>query len=304
MVALFKGAARAVRDASVNFDSDDGFGLAATISYFGLVSLVPLTILLIAFGAYFLGSTDAAEKGARWMLRDLMTNLGPHALAQAKSVGSQAAELGWPFVVLALWTASQVFSRVEGALDRVFAVEKRRAFPIRKILALGFVGLLALVLIILVVGSSALASLNHYLRAYPLAGTIRANLLYRQVTSSVSRFLLPWVVAVVTFSLVYKVVPACAVPSRAAAIAGLVAGTLWEGLKHAFALYVGRIANYAQTYGVLEAVVVFAVWVNLSSVILIWGGELAAVLSGTRVRTPAGERVTEASSPSERSPRA
>ena len=266
----------------MNFDRDDGFGLAATIAYFGLLSLLPLTILLIAVGAYVLGSTDAAEQGARWLLRDLMTRLGPDAFRQARTVASQASRLGWPFVILALWTASQVFSRVEGALDRVFIVQKRRSFPVRKVLALGVVVLLSIVLAALVVGSTAVSTLNQYLKAYPLSGAVRANPFYRDVTSSVSRFIVPWLVAVFTFGLTYKVVPACAVPLRSAAWAGLVAGTLWEGLKHTFAFYVAHFANYAQTYGVLETVVVFAVWVNLSAVILIWGGELAAVLSGAR----------------------
>jgi membrane protein len=97
-----------------------------------------------------------------------------------------------------------------------------------------------------------------------------------------SRYLLPWLITVFTFSFVYKVVPACPVPWRAAGLAGLVAGSLWESIKIAFAWYVGHVANYARIYGTLETVVVFTIWVNLSSVLLLWGGELAALVSSHR----------------------
>jgi len=275
-------AGRALYLATLHFDRDHCFDQAAAISYFALLSLLPLAILLVSLGAMVLGSTDEALRGVRFLLRDLVSRLGPDAFAQAREVGQQARHLGWPFILLALWTASKVFSKVEGALDQVFRVEKRRSYPLRKIFAFGLVALMGLVLVVLVVGTSALAVLNRFLETSPLAGGVRANPLYREVTGMVSRYLIPWLVAIASFGFAYRVVPACRVGLRPAAMAGLSAGTLWEVLKHAFSSYLGRFADYGRTYGVLEAVVVFAVWINLSSVVLLWGGELAAVLAGVR----------------------
>ena len=272
---------RTIYQASRNFDRDGCFDHAAYISYFALLSLLPLAILLVALGAAAIGSVDAAEKGAQFLLKDLMSLLGKDVFARAREVGSQAGRFGWPFFFLALWTASKVFSKVEQALDHVFQVEKRRSFPARKIFAFGLVALLVLLLVVMVAFAGVVNAFNRFLETSALAGTV-SNPLYVAVNSAATRYLIPWLVSVFTFSFVYKVLPATWVPTRAAVVAGVVSGSLWEGLKNAFTLYVGRFANYRMTYGALETVVVFAVWINLSAALLLWGAELAAVLAGAR----------------------
>ena len=137
-------------EATRNFDRDGCFDQGAYISYFALLSLLPLTILLVALGAEVIGSVDAAERGVEFLLKDLVSPLGEDVFAQAREVGSQAARFGWPFFLFSLWTASKVFSKVEQALDQVFQVEKRRSFPARKIFAFGLVVLLVVVLVALV----------------------------------------------------------------------------------------------------------------------------------------------------------
>ncbi len=268
-------------EATRNFDRDGCFDQAAYISYFALLSLLPLTILLVVLGAEVIGSVDAAERGVEFLLKDLVSLLGEDVFAQAREVGSQAGRFGWPFFLFSLWTASKVFSKVEQALDHVFQVEKRRSFPARKIFAFGLVALLVVVLVALVFFAGAVNALNRFLDSTDLAGA-RSNPLYLSVNNATTRYLIPWLVTVFTFGFVYKVVPATSVPVRSAIVAGFVTGTLWEGLKNAFTLYIGRFANYGMTYGTLESVIIFAIWINLSAALLLWGGELAALLAGAR----------------------
>jgi membrane protein len=279
--SLARRVGRTIYEASRNFDRDGCFDQAAYISYFALLSLLPLTILLIALGAAVIGSVDAAERGANFLLKDLMSLLGEDIFAQAREVGSQARRFGWPFLFFALWTASKVFSKVEQALDHVFQVEKRRSFPVRKILAFGFVALLVFLLVMMVAFAGVVNAFNRLLESSALAETI-SNPLYVTLNSAASLYVIPWLISMLTFGFVYKLVPATFVPWRAALVAGLVTGTLWEVVKNGFALYVGRFANYGITYGALEAAVVFAIWIHLSAALLLWGGELAAVLAGAR----------------------
>ena len=278
---LSRRVGRVVYQVSRNFDSDGCFDQAAYISYFALLSLLPLTILLVALGAALIGSVDPADRGVEFLLRDLMSLLGEDVFRQAREVGRQASRFGWPFLLLALWTSSKVFSKVEQALDHVFRVEKRRSFPARKIFAFGLVALLVLLLVVMAAIDSVVNAFNRFLESSALAAAI-SNPLYAALNSAVSRYLLPWLISILTFGFVYKVVPATFVSLRAASVAGIVTGTVWEGLKNAFTLYVGRFANYRMTYGALETVVVFAIWINLSAALLLWGGELAALLAGVR----------------------
>jgi membrane protein len=272
---------RLLYESVVNFDRDRGFDQAATISYFALLSILPLSILLVAMGALLIGSVDVAQRGVQLLLRDIVGLLGPDIFDQARKVGSEASRGAWPFLLLSLWTASKVFSKVENSLDRIFRVENRRPFAVRKFFSFGLVALLALVLLVMVVLSGVLTTLDRYLDTTSLAA-VKTNPLYDILDNLTTRYLFPWFLTIFTFGFVYKFIPARPVSWRAAGIAGLAAGTLWELLKNGFTVYVGRFADYARTYGALETVVIFIIWVNLSAILLLWGGELAALLCGAK----------------------
>jgi uncharacterized BrkB/YihY/UPF0761 family membrane protein len=59
----------------------------------------------------------------------------------------------------------------------------------------------------------------------------------------------------------------------------LIATVLWEGAKLAFAYYVRNLAHYAGFYGTLEAIIVLALWLELSVSIILYCGEIVALLA-------------------------
>lgn len=269
----------AVRAAS-NFNRDQCFDRAVVISYFTLLSFLPLTVVLVAVGALLLGSLEAAERGTELLLRNVLYALPPQVMAQVRSL-EEGIWSGLFYLPIAIWSASTVFNKIEAGLDHVFEVEQPRHWALRKVLAFGVVGLLSVLLVSAMVLGGVLATVDRFIDTTALAA-LRDTSLYQTVNGFVSRYLVPWGIAVSAFFLVYWIVPARRVPVQPAFAAAFVAGTLWEGLKIGFTYYVSHLASYTRTYGALATVVIFLVWVNLSAVLLLWGGELAAVLSGYR----------------------
>ena len=78
-------------EAAKNFDRDGGFDQAATISYFALLSILPLSILLIALGAAVIGSVDVAERGLE--LRTISAP-SPHSHLNVISVRGGGRSIG------------------------------------------------------------------------------------------------------------------------------------------------------------------------------------------------------------------
>ncbi len=101
--------------ASVHFHRDRCFDRATVIAYFGLLSFIPLAVVLVTLGALALGS-DAAEKGTELFLQNVLYGLPPQVMVQVKSMQQQIWS-GVGYVVLVLWTASKVFSKIETGLD-------------------------------------------------------------------------------------------------------------------------------------------------------------------------------------------
>jgi membrane protein len=262
-----------------NFHRDQCFDRAAVIAYFALLSFLPLAVVLVAVGALLLGSQEA-ERGTELLLRNVLYALPPQVMEQVRFL-QEGIWSGLLYLPIAVWSASTVFNKIEAALDHVFQVEQPRHWALRKLLAFGVVGLLSVLLVAAMVLGGILATVDRFIDVTALA-TLRDAPIYRTVNGFVTRFLVPWVIAVFAFFLVYWSVPGREVPARAALSAAFVAGTLWEGLKLGFTYYVSHIASYTRTYGALATVVIFLIWVNLSAVLLLWGGELAAILSGYR----------------------
>jgi membrane protein len=185
------------------------------------------------------------------------------------------------YLPLTLGSASMVFGKIESSLDRVFGVEQRRHWALRKLLAFGVVGGLSVLLVAGIVLGGILATVERFIDSSALA-PLRDIPAYQMVNGFVSRYLVPWLVTVVAFFVVYWIVPARAVPASAALIAAGIAGSLWEVLKIGLTYYVATVASFTRTYGALATVIVLLLWVNASAALLLWGGELAAILSGFR----------------------
>jgi membrane protein len=89
---------------------------------------------------------------------------------------------------------------------------------------------------------------------------------------------LPLLVTFLFFFLVYRFVPRKATDGRQAAIGAVLATTMWESAKSAFAYYIRNVAQYSGTYGTLEGIIVLALWLELSVSIILYCGEVVALL--------------------------
>jgi len=267
--------------ATMNFHRDRCFDRATVIAYFGLLSFLPLAVFLVTIGALALG-TDAAEKGTELFFQNLLYRMPPQLMTQVRSLQSDVWS-GVGYMVLVLWTASKVFSKVESGLDVVFGVDKRRPFALRKLFAIALVGLMSVVLVATVVLEGVMGTVDRFIDTTALA-PLKTLTLYQTLDTFVSRTVIPWSLTVFTFFVVYWLVPAQSIPWRVAFVGGVVAGTLWNVLKVGFTYYISHLASYTRTYGALATLIVFLLWINLSASILLWGGELAAVAGGFRSR--------------------
>ena len=242
---------------------------------------MPLAVFLVTIGAFALG-TDAAEKGTELFFQNLLYRMPPQLMTQVRSLQSDVWS-GVGYMVLVLWTASKVFSKVESGLDHVFRVDKRRPFALRKLFAIALVALMSVVLVATVVLEGVMGTVDRFIDTTALA-PLKTLPLYQALDTFASRTFIPWSLTVFAFFVVYWLVPAHSIPWRVALIGGVVAGTLWNVVKVGFTYYISHLASYTRTYGALATLIVFLLWINLSASILLWGGELAAVAGGFRSR--------------------
>jgi membrane protein len=91
-------------------------------------------------------------------------------------------------------------------------------------------------------------------------------------------YVLPALITLSFFFIVYRTVPGRQVRAGHAVIGALLATVMWEAAKQGFAYYVRSLAHYAGFYGTLEAIIVLALWLELSISIVLYCGEVVALL--------------------------
>ncbi len=94
--------------------------------------------------------------------------------------------------------------------------------------------------------------------------------------------LLPYVLLSVLFGALYLLMPNTHVQVRAAAIGGVIAGTLWQLNQEFSFFYVSRVVSNSRIYGSLSAIPVFMVGLYISWIIVLFGAQVSYAFQNRR----------------------
>ena len=260
---------RVLRRAMMNFAEDRGTHMAASISYFALLSLFPLALLAVSIFGIVLRDADVQAR----VLEAIVDALPVEETSIEDTLRAVAG--GGPTLTIvslggAIWTAGALSRAIRSSVNVAFDVERPRP-PLRGILVdyslLPVVGLLFL-------GSFALTAAWRVAQVRTderLAGLGGFAWLW-----DVGALAIPAALSFLTFLFLYWLLPNLAVRLRDIWPGALVAALGVEALKHGFAFYLANFASFDVVYGSLGGVIALLIWIYLSANILLVGAEVAA----------------------------
>jgi membrane protein len=274
---LSGGALAIVKQAFQSFGETRASGAAASVAYYALFSLFPLLLFLTAAGSYFLESEQAYQETI-----DLVSNAIPVSQElirqNIRQVLNSRSTFGLIGLVGLVWSATGVFMNLARNINRAWSQAEQRGFLKGRLIALAMVGVLAALLLLSVLSTTALNLLPRL--QVPLLGGVSV---YHTTLWSILAGLLPWLLSLALFLSLYRWVPNTAVPWPPALWGAGVAALLWEGAKRGFAWYLrAGFARYSLVYGSLGTVVALMFWLYLSAWITFFGAHLAAAVDRAR----------------------
>ena len=258
--------------------------LAGGVAFFAFLAIPPALIAgLTLYGIVADPQTVARQVQA--LAGSLPREAQPLIADQLNTVanaGNGALSIGLVVSVLAaLWSASTGTSNLMAAVNVAYDQQESRGFLKLRATALALtLGAIVFVLLTLFL----LAVVPPLLQALQLGvvGTVLAQLL---------RWALLVGLVVAALAIVYRLAPDRDAPKFAWTSPGAFTATLlWVLGSVGFSLYVNNFGSYNKTYGALAGVIVFLLWLYLTSYIVLLGAEINAESEKqTAVDTTVGE---------------
>jgi membrane protein len=247
------------------FGEDDIPGQAAKLAYFAFLSLPPALLVIFGLAGFFGG-----EATAQWFTSELGTALPGSASELVDEFVQQVVreQAPGPFsigLLLAIWASSNVFMALADALNQAYDIEDGRSWFKRRLISIGV--MIAFTLLFL--GGSALL----------LAGPAIAGSLGFGGTMDAIWNILQWPLALLlvvgAFYIVYYILPARDQAAEKGTLfkSALIAAVLWTVATAAFRIYITNFGSYNETYGFLGAVIVLLLWLYITGIVVLTGGE-------------------------------
>ena len=177
--------------------------------------------------------------------------------------------VGWIGIISLLWFSSMIFGAIETAMNIIFRSKKPRNYFLSKTLAMAMIPMAWGVGIT----SILITSIATVVANQPLL--VESGIPYLHfIQSATFRYLIPYAVTVIFFTIVYKIIPTIRIPLGVAVTGSAIFSALMELAKHVFTWYVANYTRYNLIYGSLETVVILVFWVFYIGVILLFCAEL------------------------------
>lgn len=256
---------------------------AGALSYTTLIALVPVTAIALAVLSAFPVFADMRDQLLATVFRSFVPEVGVEVewwLRYFAGTSVRTTAIG--IVALAI-AVVLLLATIEDQLHHIWRVESPRPW-LQRILAYWAVLTLGPVLL------AVSFSLPSYLDILAARTGLDSQAIGRAPTVQTLLRLLPIALETVTFTLVYALIPNCAVRWREAVAGAVVVAALMEGLKAGFGLYVGHLSSYRAVYGALAAIPIFLLWMYLAWSVVLFGAVIAAALPQWR----ADERAKDA----------
>jgi membrane protein len=258
-------------EAAKAWKADNAFKHSASVSFYTLFSMAPITIIAVTVAGIFMGP-DVAHKQLADQLASLVGQSTAEMIQKAAEASQEEDRTGWKAALgvgLLLFGATTVFAQLQDSLNKIWGVRAKpnergwlilliqRLLSLAMVLTVGF--LLLVSLILTTVLTSVLGRFG--------TGWSKSALLLQGTDFAVGL-----VVITLLFAMIFKIMPDVRLRWRDVWVGALVTAVLFTVGRHLIALYLGR-STVASIYGTAGSLVALLMWVYFSCAILFYGAE-------------------------------
>ena len=251
---------------------------AAAISFYALLSLFPFLLLIISM----LGSITADDEDRlavlEFVFRYFPTRLD-FVTTQLDAFRQTRLQVGVAGGLALIWASLGVFGAITSAVNQAWGVEKQRSFFKHRLIS--FLMLLAgggvMLVALLLVSAVEVAEASWF-------GEMLGRFQWLSALQSLTVAYSATILLVLAMGLLFYFIPNATTRFRDVWVGAVLTGVLWRLAFGGFSWFIEGSGRLTLVHGSIAAVVVFLLWIYVSSVILMYGVEFTAAYARLRLR--------------------
>jgi membrane protein len=252
---------------------DDCPSLAAAVSFYALLSFIPLVMLLVSVIGHFVASSEVAYG----KISEFLTQYLPVSTTSSAELLAHSAAKRTVYGIVGaaglIWTSMHIFDVLEQAMQRIWRPRVSRSYWRTKFAALICIPFMAIFTLLSITATGLLSLFQQ--KTIPLLNITVADLPF---LGDILARLLPVFLSLLLFLSINYLLPRRWDHFRHALIAALLSALLWEGAKLLFDYYMKNFSYLETIYGSFTSLAVLALWVYYSSFIVLFGAEFGSLL--------------------------
>ena len=270
------------------FNADGCFAASGALSYTTLVSLVPLAVIALGSLSSFPILAPVRERLLGLAMENFVPSIGSQAAWWFRTFADSATQTTAIGAAGIAATGILLLVTVEDQLNLIWRVTAPRPWG-QRLLAYWTLITLGPLLI----GVSLSLSTYFEIAARQAGFGEQALAWFASSWLHGAARAVPALLEFVALTLLYGLIPNCAVRWRDGALGAVIATLTIEILKVGFSIYIGATSFYSTVYGALAVIPIFLLWMYISWMAVLLGAVVAAALPNWRIdqrigKVPAG----------------
>src|SRR6516164_3912476 len=270
------------------FNADGCFAASGALSYTTLISLVPLAVIALGSLSSFPIFAPVRDQLLGLVLENFVPSIGAQAAWWFRTFADSATKTTAIGAAGIAATSILLLVTVEDQLNLIWRVTAPRPW-VQRLLAYWTLITLGPLLIGVSLSLSTYFDIAARQAGFgqEVLGWFASSWLHGLARA------VPALLEFVALTLLYGLIPNCAVRWRDGALGAMTATLAIEVLKVGFAIYIGATSFYSTVYGALAVIPIFLLWMYISWMAVLLGAVVAAALPNWRIdehigKVPAG----------------
>lgn len=270
---FWKKAIRLIDDLYCRYEDDEVTALGAQMTYYFILAFFPFLIFLMSLAGYTpLTSEEVLANMADFIPETSALIIVGIVRELLRQRNDALISIG---MIATFWAASNGITAMIKGLNKAYDEAETR--PWWKIKGIALLFTLAVAAVILL--SFSLLVFGHLLGEQMLKLFKVDDPQHYEAVWRIFKYVIPGSVMVVVFMFLYRYVPNRRLTFRGVLPGSMFASFGWIATSLLFSFYVNSINNYSGMYGSIGGIIVLLIWLYLSSILILIGGEINATLT-------------------------